>query len=464
MKRVALFLSLSVIVSCSLTDNYSLDTQKSIDLSPLIITKGAQDFFQRDFSVSMEDVNMYLRFNSPKDKEVLSITPITLYNDKVQGYLVSFNEGWSLISADKRTKIILAESTKGLFSLDNTEDPNEGRRTLIMSFLSEVHTIQNLSSETDVEKVLGKEALSEMKNNVLLWDLLTEPTQVLEGPETKYNEPNWVYVLDTVVYDTMTVDVVNHLTETRWIQEAPYNLYFPFTDYSYTYHVPTGCVPLAGSQMLYFLHNRLGYPEYAPSYAEVSGTYMNFTWDQTGSSSTIWNDMNSSNGISAAKLIAKIAKTGGVTFQQVNSSFMTGASTESLINVFDDYGINTYYQTYNQDSVIFYIMERGIPVIADANYDLSNQYSGHCFIIDAGLKGQRRATFYYKKVYLDGTYGTGYLEYRYYNDYIWKYGINWGFGAGYDYDWYMSTGSWTINCDSFDYNRHILLGYNLIDN
>lgn len=461
MKRVALFLSLSVIVSCSLTDNYSLDTQKSIDLSPLIITKGTQDFFQRDFSVSMEDVNMYLRFNSPKDKEVLSITPITLYNDKVQGYLVSFNEGWSLISADKRTKIILAESTKGLFSLDNTEDPNEGRRTLIMSFLSEVHTIQNLSSETDVEKVLGKEALSEMENNVLLWDLLTEPTQVLEGPETKYNEPNWVYVLDTIIYDTVTVEFVDHLTETRWTQHSPYNQYFPYTNTYYTTHVPNGCVPLAGAQMLYFLHNELGVPQYAPTNASVSGTYYNYTWDQTGNSSTIWNSMNSSDGASAAVFIAKIAKTIGVTFVQTNGVFYTGASTESLIDVFDDYGIGISYYTYNQDSVKFYIMERGMPVIADADNSSNNNISGHSFIIDAGLKGQRRAAFYYKKVYLDGTYGIGYHEYLYLNDYIWKFGINWGMGPEYDYEWYQPTGSWTINGDSFDYNRHIILGYRI---
>ena len=461
MKRLAVLFSICALVACSFNDQ-SLDGPYDNIINSLMITKGSEDFFQRDFSISPDDVRLYLKFHTPKGKEVVEIAPIAMYDERVQGYLVTFNDGWVLLSADKKTNPILAESSKGSFSLDEHNESNVGRLMLINSFLSEVNVIQGLHSAEDVKETLGEKAMEQIERNVLFWDLITDPNRVLSEPETKV-EPSFVYILDEIEYDTVTVELVNHLTETRWTQSYPYNQYFPYTDYTLTNHAPTGCVPLAGAQMLYYLHYYCGVPEYAPDQAFVGGSLSFYTWNQIGSSSTAWDDMNGVSGAAEAVLIADIANKANVTFFQINGECITGTSTDSLIDVFNEYGIDIEYYNYSPDSVKYYIMERGLPVIADAVYNLSDPLTGHCFIIDAGLKGQQRATYYYKKVYQDGTEGTGYHEYHYYG-YIWKWGINWGFGPGYDYDWYLSTGNWTVNSMSFNYNRATLLGYNIINN
>ena len=460
MKRIAILFSVLCLASCSLTDDYTLNTLHDVDINSLILTKGSDDFFQRDFSISLEDLDVYLRFYTPEGKEVVDVTPITLYDDKVQGFLVTFNDGWALLSADKRTNAVLAESEKGNFNLEDPNDPNEGRKVLIKSYLSEVKAIQDFSSEEEANRFLGKRAMVEMENNALFWDLMTNPNKVLTRPHTKV-EPNYVYVLDDIQYDTITLEVVNHLTQTRWIQTYPYNQYYPYTDMYMTDQYPTGCVPLAGAQMLYFMNDNFGVPEYAPTHAAFGGFPPYHYWSQTGSSSTIWEDMNDQDGQAAAVFIADVANRAGVSFINNNGDYMTGSTLQSLESVFNYYGIDVDTYTYSPDSVEYYIMERGIPVIADASYTPSGPYSNHTFIIDAGLKGQRRATYYYQKLYDDGTYGLGYHVYVYENVYIWKIGINWGMGSGYDYDWYLSTGNWTVNGMSFNYNRNTLLGYSI---
>ena len=85
MKRIIPFFTLFIAASCSLND-YST-TAPSFDLSQLIITKGPESLFQEDYSINENDINVYLKYNAPKNKSVIDITPISIYDNVIQdGY------------------------------------------------------------------------------------------------------------------------------------------------------------------------------------------------------------------------------------------------------------------------------------------------------------------------------------------------------------------------------------------
>lgn len=66
-----------------------------------------------EFFVTDEDVEAYIHFKQllaegqGKDFEVLEVVPMGLNDKATLAYFLSYNEGWEIISADKRAPLLL---------------------------------------------------------------------------------------------------------------------------------------------------------------------------------------------------------------------------------------------------------------------------------------------------------------------------------------------------------------------
>ncbi|MBO4755512.1 MAG: C10 family peptidase [Bacteroidales bacterium] len=398
-----------------------------------------------EFFVSETDVEQLVYYLSSSDdsRSLISVNPIQVYGGFPQAYLLSYDKGWKIISADKRTDPVIAESPTGSF----LSMSNEARDSFLNTYYQTIHWFQTADS-TSVRNFAHIEGIQE---NERFWELI--------GRNYSKDSPSRIgtIILDVEI-DTVDVSVTNHLIQTQWHQLYPYNKYCPeLLINGNIMRGYAGCVPIAGAQLLYYLNSTFGFPVAAPNYAYCYGIYPNHSWDQTGTSTTIWNSMPNSDGDAAAILIANLAK-------RVNASFYsygTFADMALLEDAFQAFDVNVSSpQTFLVDSVYHYITNRSIPVISGAFPE--NGY-GHCFLIDAYKQYRLRERTYYQEMNQNGVPGLIHSEtvYHPFNKFV---GINWGYGGVNGSEWYSAGDVWQIGETQYCLNKTIMLGYTNIAN
>lgn len=305
--------------------------------------------------------------------------------------------GWTMYATDKRVPQVVAENEDGSFSLETTE------RIMGEWFEAMKEDMKLIRQAPDQDLAFTSE---EIANHRKLWDAVCIPDtsallgknnqtrSVGDGNNPPINPLAGFYLLDTTYTHTQTIMQVGPLTQTAWSQGAPYNNFCPLKSYGYE-RAPAGCVAIAGAQMLYYLHYKLGTPDSIPSSATCSGYVpYNYTMWQGDYSSTQWNLMpnhgNSSDGLYAAPLIANI----GYKLVMQYGNIVSTANTYELPSlVFLPYGISCEYSSINYDTVYNSLLD-SIPLIARAGY--IDGINGHAFIID-GYQSRRDVTTYVYK-------------------------------------------------------------------
>ena len=73
-----------------------------------------------DFFVTVEDIERYGQYverlhDNPPFGKAINIETL-LFDDEVAGYVVNFENGWQIVSSDKRGPVILAKSRKGIMT------------------------------------------------------------------------------------------------------------------------------------------------------------------------------------------------------------------------------------------------------------------------------------------------------------------------------------------------------------
>lgn len=120
MKKAFVLLLLISFASCS---KMSMDylSIKEDNVPGIDNTKVHSNNDYKDFIVTEKDVESYISFlNSVKNStcgHVVSVDPV-LSNDEVVYYIINMENGWQLLSADKRGPIVLSNSDTGLFTLE----------------------------------------------------------------------------------------------------------------------------------------------------------------------------------------------------------------------------------------------------------------------------------------------------------------------------------------------------------
>ena len=186
-------------------------------------------------SITIDDIHEYLSgYKNIKDTKSSSVSVESILEgtDTVM-YLINYQDGWELLSADRRAPRVFATGDNG-----NT-------------------TIEDMTSIPALKVLYDRfvESISFLKRNPdrPSSDDFDESWDDVLGP--RYS---WELISTTVIAEGDSVQ--NHLTRTSWGQGNPWNIRAPYGSSAMTYHCQTGCVPVAIAQMLYYLHQKEGVP------------------------------------------------------------------------------------------------------------------------------------------------------------------------------------------------------------
>lgn len=463
-----------VLLSCSQGQVLSLIDPDSEKLTPF--TKvSIDDYAGNDpYFVSREDIDAYIEMlvmSGIRQKE--EIKDITPYGEDGETcfYVVSYEDGWEMISSDKRGPIFLSSGTKGSF-----EDVLQA--DFIKIWIGSL--MQDISVRRSLEKNYGRTISDETKlheeESLRFWQIVS-PSTINDSfePQTK-TDPGWPIItipdghweLFSTSYTPIGVDTIGHLCKTTWHQHSPYNMYCPPAVFQ-SGNCPAGCVAISGSQVLKYLHDKIGTPQTAPLNIASNGSGYNFSADA-------WSLMDSGDTTCIAALIRDVGHKVGMFYWYDGSS----ASTEDLVeDVFLPYGIDATYEDYNLAD-LFHSLESGMPVIvkADGTRDeilgIPIYQHGHSFIIDKILEEHNIVTSTYHWIWDPHTTPLPEVQDSIAISQaivITKVGMRWGWKDEEYFDelLFSPSGSWEINGLQngtpvqymFDYNRAMIHSFNI---
>lgn len=473
--------SLLCLVNCSdyLTDEGTWE----IEDSPVTRSfYSLEEIIREDTSVSRQDIDSYLLFKTIEarcNKQELKVINVEEYlNDgEITCYLIQYSKGWEIISADKRGPIVLACSERGDLKSALAKEPI----SLWIDCLSEdVVARRRDSSYYDrmTPKLLENESTS-----LEFWKIVTADKDYLEAkrPQTRFiDDPPFVPQEYWQIYGVSTTEVtyeyVPHLTQTRWHQHAPFNHYCPFgTDPDEADpRVRAGCTAIAGAQMLYYLHNETGVPDYGPAYATSYGNLNGFQIEVGGLSDTIWNDMvcvpdgsrslDATYNDPAAVLVTDVILRLPSTFYNDRTS---GDPADLVDNVFGYYGIVCERVRYSPDSFLV-SLRSGVPAIMSAETAFLFG-TGHTFLADGYKTKRNMTTVYYQWMSYDEATNS-YVpidvfktEIQYSSPILNCFYMNWGEKEDYSGEYNdiacSPSGSWMLSNYDFDYWRKMIYNF-----
>jgi len=237
---------------------------------------------------------------------------------------------------------------------------------------------------------------------------------------------------------------------------------------------PAGCVAIAGSQMLYYLHSKDGIPITSPASGSCTGhvydnSYVQSFWNF---SSSTWSAMQTPrtyiSDIYAALLVGDVGK-------KLNMSYAwngSGAYTSDLKDdVFQPYGWNCVYSNAYLSNKIVSNLQNGFPVVcAGDREDRGINKIGHAFLVDRYKRYRTKTTSYYEWEYDDPNY-PGLLpnirpktEISYGSPHISYYGMNWGqWNTTANASWCSLSGVWQYNnLPPYQYDRKMVYDFSII--
>lgn len=453
-KILYLALTLLTVYSCSKTEAPNTSNEEFSSL--LLPTKGEIPTKPGNYFVSLEDVQAYTHFrklesqNNGINLSVTRIEPLGPEEDVTLCYLINYNDGWELVSADKRTPAVLAESDTGSLELEDILPPVH---SWLDSFLRQIQYMRNVQ---ELEGLLDQNEMERVADNLQFWSFVTCDRDFVEEycPPTKGQfDPDGYWELVSIETDTVEYQVVNHLITTHWHQDAPYNSYCPFKSNSSIWRAPAGCSAVAAAQMAYYLHNKEGWISTAPLTAFCDaqvpspGSYYMPTDNDphmyvNDLSSNAWALM-ATDASYCAKLMAQIGIIMKSKYYDDYSQFSPSNLFAWYFNPRNVWCESVTLNDSNGFTTLYDNILNGFPVIASAN----SQTSSHSFIID-GYKNERiRLTATYTWIPTNpenANYYEDQIQINYLAPRNHKITMNWGWGnlGGLDDIWYSPEEPW----------------------
>ena len=376
-------------------------------------------------TVSLDDVLSYIStykgIVDTKSSEV-SICPIIDERDTVL-YLVNYQDGWELLSSDRRAPRVFAMSETGHIDMSYFSS-NPALEDLYNNF---VLNIKELRIKPDFERTGRDIGIS--------WD------DVLSS-----RSPGWELVSTEVIEVS---DVRPHLTQTRWGQSYPWNIRAPYTNSNLTQHCLTGCVPVAASQVLYYLHNKIGVPAAAYhesstcAYIPTGSPYLvlqpsDVQFDATTFSSDTWDNMpltanESGSFTGVSTLMLQMGLSLGALYYQNKTSAFTSYISNVFLSLFAITSIGS--SDVDFDIIAAQVFDN-MPVILSISRNENNIRYGHAVIVDACKEDYQiiRKT-YRRQIPSSGPNPIYEYKIEESEELTTRYvGINWGWNGSYMYD------------------------------
>lgn len=407
--------------------------------------------------LSVADIEEYITMCRDVDNTksmLLSIDPLVDDEDTI-AYIVNYPDGWEVLSADRRTDPVLIMCKSG--SITKEELYSSPAQTAYMNNL-----VHNLKELAETPEIATKSSFS------------TSTT-----PPMSYTDEDgnwWVYVGRRLV--TSQSRFQDHLLDTQWGQGETstnytgWNISMPYYTEASNSHCYAGCVPVAGAQVLYYLHYTLGTPEMTPvssmCSAHLSGNRLTLRSSNVSFAPKIdcWDDMPKT--LTSATSISDLEKVSTLLLRigfKCNATYMpngTSVSLYSLKNTMSsEYGIScTRSSSLSNNTIINWIYQNRLPVIAGVSTSHASESGerepgAHAIIIDGCDKLFEQYAYQYRC----GAPDSGIYHEEYYNFSHEYFAINWGYdGAGQVDDsgetiWYNTSYTYSIygsRIESFD--------------
>ena len=419
-----------------------------------------------DFDVHLLAVKRFVELSYPCQS--YRIQPLAVDTDTLL-FVCNFDDGWIVVSGDKRTSPVLAEDSVGQLNL---KDAPDGLFVWLDSIAEDVWYLKR-----DAPKIINK--------NVEFWDLIFCPiSQYI--PTKSGRSFKWYVVDSSPVVSTTGYSFVPHLISTKWGQGSPWNSKCPI-DTKVNKRCYLGCVATAVAQMLIYTHtflskpNRL-YHNISCSKTTVYGNSYNIGFSRSNlvENSTRWLSMPiDSTGVStsiayAGDLMLDIGNRFGMYYSGSGSG--ADISSSAMLNYYD---LSYTYGDYNMIDVADNV-GNDLPVIISAYSErgfLGIGYSrGHEWLIDGIYLSTTSYTYTKSFVYSEDWAGHSEV-YDTFEEIQAIYGVqypsdtvertvsinttywlmNWGYNGNYDSGHYgmAVTDEWNANGGSHQYNRKI---------
>lgn len=434
--------------------------------------------------VSIHDVYDVLSRDFPNTKAASGIQEydITSYvsngNDTLMYIVNTKADGWKIYSSDKRVPAVLAEGYRGSFSIE------EGSPAVAVWLDCVARDMERVHRSSDAELTFKKD---EIEANKFYW---THQTEKLENNGQRLTDSlvilppgHW----EEVTYTSVERDSVVHMVP-KWDQWEPYNECCPYYVNEPNSRACAGCVSIAGAQILYYLHNKLGVPASMYSHGSCVGNVDGFQKLFSSLSESVWDQMsienqssnNTSSVIPEAILISYVGQLVNMHYCENGIDNYSWALPRNIKdNVLDFYGITSSHENYDEDIVANSLL-KGMPVIVSAtDLLIPVDFDIHCFVID-GYKSERTKYTHHHYYVIESPPDQmitmppkGYSTYTYSSSRVTAIKINWGWWSQWDSQdpkndgWYALTGGWTVtnSGDTYDYNynRKIIHGFEIAD-
>lgn len=432
-------------------------------------------YSESDYSVSIEDVERYIAFKKSFSEDKLNregetIMPLVSKTGLIVSYLINYESGWEILSADKRIQTVLAWAGEGTLQINDLPPATQLWLSDIINYVFDF--IEKNAFRHD------KDLSLDQKERLDFWSIITSrsiPAPNWSPDQQGYPSGHW----ELTGSDQQIIEEgVGHLVPVHWGNNQPYNSYCPLVKYEYgNLRSPAGCVAVAGAQLLYYLHGILGVPEATPTTGYVSGYALPagaFTQVFGDESSTAWSQMVNNNDY-VALLMGKTGKEVGIhyaSFVQENNGLVTNVESGGDVwnlayYLLNDLGISWTWAAlaYETDvDAIIASINNSSPVLVGAAQSADNV--GHCFLIDAWKRTKYQYNYHYEWVYDDpvnsglwlvpcetvSTYSSPISSY---------FGMNWGWDGACDNMWFSPLGSWSPSGTAFDGYRQTFRNFNL---
>lgn len=438
-------LSLFLFMSCN--SQIVLDSPQATD-----------DFTLNNNCVSYNEIQEYI---SKSNVEVKSsdymIEPILYQGDTVL-YLVNYSDGWEILSADKRAPRHIAMAETGHFDVDDF---------LSIPLIAEIF-------DCFVDKVSYLRTHPEFTSDDSFVDSWQKPTDNLDGLD-------WEFAYS---HSFGRDSIQNHLTVTRWGQGSTWNTKAPYKNSTLSTHCFTGCVPVAGAQLLYYLHSKIGVPvsaygdSYTNKYIPTGSEYLvlqngDVTFDSSTYSSSVWGTMPlTSAGSGSFSAVSTLMVQLGLYISAKYYTDKTSAYSSSLKNALQNhFGISsTSTSSIDFDIVSDEVYTNQMPVYLQiSRHNENGQWiASHAVLADAFKIHLVTTNYVYRRLKplppnpspFDDPY-----EYMTITETVedGRYvGINWGWDSSYmgSTYWFSTDAiSWTVGARTYDSVDYMIYGF-----
>ena len=353
-------------------------------------------------------------FDDNVTRSVSSVEPLAHGKDTLL-YIVNFsnNNGWIVLSGDKRTVSILASSKTGQFDLNHLG----GSAVWMQEVAEKIYGVKR-SNHQDTTSTAYKNwcCIDTLALNIKKGHPTVFNTRSALSDKNHYKRqyPDSITELVNIETKIITTKQVGPLIQTKWGQSDPWNKCVPALAYA-DKNCYTGCVAVAGAQMLYYFHYLKNKPEWTYS----QGGHVGVVWDDNNKSYSysfsnpspiIWDKMSKSRYQSSKEGTDAVSVLMSYVGTRVNMDYRkegSGTKTENLINLYRENGISAEMCPYDFNLVIK-SLDKKLPVNIRAATGIKEykflfiplgkeELNGHSWIIDGYKETEIETTYNYKR-------------------------------------------------------------------